>query len=131
MAIDYGSDLSCLDDFEEEVRAITDPKLLIAQALIRRWMTPRGMLLDDPDYGTDLAEFMHEEVDELTLARMRAEARAEALKDERVVECTVDSTTFDRSTETLTFVFLVEAAETAIRLVVSVDAVNVSLLSVE
>lgn len=131
MAIDYGSDLSCLDDLEEECRAIADPRLIIAQALVRRWSTPRGMLLDDPDYGTDLAEFMHDEVDDLSLARMRAEARAEALKDERVVDCTVVETTYNAATSVLTFVFAVECAETAIRLVVAVDAVNVSLLSVE
>jgi phage baseplate assembly protein W len=131
MAIDYGSDLSCLDDFDEEVRATSDPRTLIAQALIRRWMTPRGMLLDDPDYGTDLAEFMHDEVDELSLARMRAEARAEALKDERVVDCTITATRYTLATGTVEFDFLVECAETSLRLVVAVTDVSVSLLSVE
>ena len=131
MTIDYGEDLSCLDDLEEECRVVSDPKIVLAQALVRRWQTPRGMLLDDPDYGTDLCEFLNEDVDELTLVRFRSEVRSEALKDERVIDCTIVSSTFSRETGRLTFEISIDASESLLRLVVAVTDVTVSLLSVE
>lgn len=133
MAIDYGQDLSCLDDLEEEMRVVTDPKTLLAQALIRRWSTPRGMLLDDPDYGYDISENVNEDLDALSLARIRSESVAEALKDERVVECTVPEAFFDTTTNRLKLTFAVEAVgiDGALRLKVEVSDVTVTLLSVE
>lgn len=131
MAVDFGFDLSCVDDLEEECRATSDPWTILAQALVRRWSTPRGMLLDDPDYGTDLAEYVNEDVDELALVRIRAEVRAEALKDERVVDCTITESTFDRESRRLTLAMSIEAAEGSLTLRVAVSDVSVSLLSVE
>ena len=131
MALDFGSDFSCVDDFEEEMRVISDPALLIGQALVRRWQTPRGMLIDDEDYGTDLTEYLNEDVDQLALARMRAETRSEALKDERVSACNVISSRFDRETNTIILELEVVVSSLAIRLKVAVSELTVELLSVE
>jgi hypothetical protein len=132
MPIDYGLDLACVTDLSEEMRTTDDPRLILGEALVRRWSTPRGMLLDDEDYGTDLAEFINDDVDALGLARIRAEARSEALKDERVINCTVASSTWDAQTETLYLAFSIDAVELGtVTLKIAVTDVTVELLSVE
>lgn len=131
MTIDFGIDLSCVDDLTEEMRVETDPKIILAQALIRRWSTPRGMVLDDPDYGTDLSEFINEEFDNLTMVRLRAAMRSEALKDERVVNCTIVDSTFDEETKRAILTVTIDAGETNIRLKVAVSEVTITLLSTE
>lgn len=131
MAIDYGTDLSCIEDLEEECRVISEPRLILAQALIRRWSTPRSTLPDDEDYGTDLSENINEDVDALAIARISQEARAEALKDERVVDCTIFDEAFDVTTGKLTFSAAVGGAEGELTLTVAVTALTVTLLNVE
>ena len=127
MTIDFGLDLSCVSDLEEEGRVVTGA-LLLGQALVRRWMTPRGMLLGSPDYGTDLREFLNEDVDELTLIRIKSEARAEALKDERVIDVTFNAATYDLTTGRLFLEMAVEATEGTLTLKVAITDVTVELL---
>lgn len=131
---DFGTDLACVTDITAEGFTVTGPRLL-AEALVRRWMTPRGMLLDDPDYGTDLRENINEGVDELALVRMRSELRAEACKDERVLDVTVTSTTLTTSKTgevTVTFTVAVDVVDgSAFDLVVAISSVTVALLKVE
>lgn len=91
---DYGEDLSCLDDVEEEGRVIADPRTILTQALIRRWTTPRGMLLDDENYGTDVTEYLNDDVDNASLMRLRSDLRSEGEKDERVRAIIVTSAVF-------------------------------------
>lgn len=132
--IDYGTDLACLDDLEEECRVISDPRTVLAHAIVRRWSTPRGTLPDDENYGTDLSENINEDFDALTMARVSSDARAEALKEtERVVDCTIFDEAFDATTERLTFKAAIEATESAssLTLTVAVSALNVTLLNVE
>jgi phage baseplate assembly protein W len=129
MAVDYGYDVGCLDDFTEECRPVTGRRLL-AEALVRRLTTPRGMVIDDPDYGTDVREYLKDGLTPRELARMRAEILAELRKDERVV-VTIASLDFVSSTGSLTIGLVVEATEEALRLVLSVSSVTVALLSVE
>lgn len=95
MAIDYGTDFDCAYDFTEEFRTVSGI-MLMAQAVIRRYQTPRGMLIDDPNYGTDLAEFLEEDVDENTLVRMRSDIVSEPRKDERIKNVTVQAIAFQQ-----------------------------------
>lgn len=125
---DYGVDLACVTDLSEECRIVSGARLL-AEALVRRLMTPRGMLIDDPDYGTDLREFLNEDFDDLALVRVLSEARQELLKDERVVDVTIVDPTFDGSKLTMTLA--VEAEEGALRLTLAISDVTIDLLSVE
>lgn len=129
--IDFGVDLSLVDDLTEEMRTVSGVRLL-SEALIRRWQTPRGRLLDDEDYGTDLTEFINEDVDELTIVRVRSEARQEALKDERVQDCTVVESAYDRVTGRLSMTCAVTVAEGDVfRLTVAITSVTIELLEVE
>lgn len=131
MAIDYGTDLSCIEDLEEECRVVSEPRVVLAQAIIRRWSTPRGTLPDDEDYGTDLAENINEDFDTLTMPRVTSDARAEALKDDRVIDCTIYEEAFDATTERLTFKAAIDGVEGPLTLTVAVTALTVTLLNVE
>ncbi len=87
---DFGTDLSLVDDLEPTMREVSGTELL-GQALFRRLTTPRGMLLDDPDYGTDVREFVSWGALPTKLAAIPALVRAELLKDERVEAATVST----------------------------------------
>jgi hypothetical protein len=128
---DFGEDLWCINDLTEEGRTVTGIDVLW-QALLRRWTTVRGRLIDDDDYGTDLREFINEDVDALTLVRIRSEACAEAEKDERVTKCVPipGGTSFDPTTGIITLALAVTVGETAFRLTLAVSSVTVELLKV-
>jgi hypothetical protein len=62
---------------------------VVGEAVARRWGTPQGRLIDDPDYGRDVSDLIG---DDLSPAQIVAEAQqlaAEAEKDERVLSCQV------------------------------------------
>ncbi len=130
MARDYGIDMSCVRDFDPVLRDVTGKRLL-AEALVRRITTPRGMLLDDPNYGIDVRDYLSMEMTRIQAARLRAAVRAELEKDERVARASVD-TSFVHSTSTLTMTILVDTDEgETLTLVLAVSAVSVEVLTVE
>ena len=80
-----GSDLSCAFDLEAGMVELSgdDPRL-VAQACIRRLSTPRGALLDDPDYGFDLLRELRSPARPEALVALPSLIRAELTKDDRV-----------------------------------------------
>ena len=56
----------------------------LAQALIRRITTPRGRLLNDPNYGYDIAGELEDDVTTQQVAAIAANVDQEFLKDQRV-----------------------------------------------
>jgi hypothetical protein len=104
--VSYGADTWAVNGVRTG-RLVTG-KLLVAQALYRRLITPRGTLFYDTAYGFDLSEFVGEVGPELAAAAMPGRIRNELLKDDRV-------SSVDASVEVVT-----EGAETT--LVVSITA---------
>lgn len=81
----YGSDLSCDDDLTAYCDEVGGgSKLALGQALYRRLITPRGSLLDDPDYGVDVPGFLGNGVTQRELAGLAGAIRNELVKDDRV-----------------------------------------------
>ena len=126
---DYGSDLACQRDFTDECRTVTGLQLL-AEALLRRLTTPRGNLLDDPDYGTDLHEYIALEFTSRNQSRMLADVKAECIKDERVVDAFPSVRSFSLATKSLVMEIAVEASEETFLLVLKIPDVTVEVLSV-
>lgn len=79
-----GVDLSCTDDLQPDFSLVSGRQLL-AEALYRRWTTDRGALLGDPNYGTNLTDYINDDIDALGIAQCQSDCEAEARKDERVV----------------------------------------------
>lgn len=87
---DYGTDIWCIDDIDEGFTEISGRKVLI-QNLIRRLRTPRGGIIDAPDYGLDLAELLSRGMTPAEVGAIPGAVRSELLKDERVAAVAVTS----------------------------------------
>lgn len=74
-------DLSCTDDLDDLATCITDPRLLLAQAIARRLQTPEGTLTFHPNYGFDLRAHLNMGFTKSDLARLEQRIRAECLKE--------------------------------------------------
>lgn len=87
----WGSDLSCVTDCDATFsELLPNTPLIVAQAVTRRFLTPRGAVLDDADYGLDLRSYCNRGVTVSDLRTLQARCVAEALKDERVLTVTVN-----------------------------------------
>lgn len=84
----FGRDLSCSDDCRLDMGEVTDLALL-AEAVVRRLTTPRGMLLGDPDYGLDLRLFLSRGMTRVQREAIPGLIRQEILKDERIARVDV------------------------------------------
>lgn len=87
----FGTDLSCIDDLTDAMLE-TSGRILLGQAIARRLITPRGGLIDDPNYGFDVRDYLNDDIGPGDLARLQAGVNAEAVKDERVIRCTSKAT---------------------------------------
>lgn len=87
-----GSDTFCLTDVELIDRQVTDPRVLIAQRVARRWQIPRGALAiinDDPNAGWDITQYVNAKLTPQVVSVAESQLLAEALKDEQVASGTV------------------------------------------
>lgn len=97
-ALAYGRDLSCTVELDPALAEV-DPAspVAIVEAIVRRYITPRGALIDDAFYGQDTRALLNRGV---TLEDLRAISGAltgEAQKDDRVALANVGVTADLRS----------------------------------
>jgi hypothetical protein len=119
-------------DFAEDFGLVSG-LTLVAQALVRRIVTPRGTLPDplsptgfDPLYGTDVRRWLNEDVDATRIAgQIAAEIDTEFQKDPRVKKSTT-TTTFDGTTATSRTTVI--TADGPFALVLAISAVSVEVL---
>lgn len=121
---DFGVELSCTNDIANDSRTVTG-FTVVAEAIVRRWITPRGRLIGYPNYGFDITQFINADMTSSEISAMIAGMQAEALKDERVASCTVLGTlgsdgvfTFDAEVETSQgpFTFSISASDVSVKL---------------
>lgn len=86
----YGSDLSCVTDVTEDMAEL-DPFSVqgIGEAAVRRLTTPRGALLDDPDYGLDVRAFANRATTLAELQELQGRCSLELAKDDRIESASV------------------------------------------
>lgn len=130
MTTDYGTDLSCTNDLTSTC-ATASGVTVVGQALYRRLITPRGRLLSDPKYGTDIRQWLNEDVAPANLAALQGAIQAECLKDERVLGADVTIAAPARLTGAYIITIVVTLQQNVtFDLVLSVTGVTVSLLQV-
>jgi hypothetical protein len=107
----YGVDLACTSDLEPDLAEV-DPNSVqaIAQALLRRLITPNGGLLDDADYGEDIRGAQNRGTTLQDLNTLGSKIKNECQKDDRV-ESVIVSSNFTIATRTLTIVIEVEPVD--------------------
>lgn len=126
MAADFGRDLSCRDDLDPTMREVEGLELVV-EAGYRRLITPRGEYPGDPDYGDDLARFLHEGVTAAELADIPVAAAAELRKEETVQ--TVDgSLTVNHKTGEVAVTLVGVAAAGPFEFTMPVGSVSIELL---
>ncbi len=110
----YGRDLSCVTDVTDDLREI-DPNspLGIAESSARRLGTPRGSLIEDPDYGLDLRGYANRATPQRRLTELAGQIRDELRKDDRVTDATV-TVSFAPRTETLLVEAMLSPADPAV-----------------
>jgi phage baseplate assembly protein W len=70
-------------------------RLGLGQALARRLVTTHGSLIDDPDYGLDVRDYINDDVSASDLFQLARKVEAELAKDERVSRSAVVATFTD------------------------------------
>lgn len=111
-------------DLAADMRETSGRELLI-QALVRRLITPRRTLVDDPDYGTDLTRWLNDDIDTALVGQIADEAKNELAKDERVKSASATATYVDGL---LTLEIRVVDAAGPFRLVLGISDVTVTVL---
>jgi hypothetical protein len=101
----------------------------VAEAILRRWTTTQGELIDDPNYGRNVYDLIGDDLSPRDLAMQGQQFGAEAEKDPRVTSCRVVITMDAQGN--LTFTAAVVTALGPFPLVVSVNAVTLALLLVQ
>lgn len=133
----YGRDTWCFDSLAPG--RFATGVMLVAQALYRRYTTPRGTLRGGPEesvYGLDIAEYIGAAGEDVAVAALPELMRGEALKDDRVstdTAATVTAVTNDAGEiELLAEVdaVLVDSGET-FTLTLSASAFGVTLVGVQ
>lgn len=84
----FGSDFAGVDDLDANwtyLSGTENEALALKQAIARRYITPRGGNPWDPGYGLDLRSFVSDTIDPAQAEPMIIN---EALKDERIQDCT-------------------------------------------
>lgn len=121
---DLGIDIHCVDDIDPNFALVSGQKVL-AQALARRLITPRGTLLEDPEYGFDLRAFLN---DTHSAFRVESGIESELLKDERVDDVSA-TTTYDELSGRLTVEARVTSSEGPFDFILGVTDVTVELVT--
>jgi hypothetical protein len=102
---------------------------VVAEAVLRRWTTTQGQLVDDPNYGRNVYDLINADLSPRDLAYEGQQFAAEAEKDERVLSCSVSLTL--NAAGDLTMAATVVTAAGPFKLVLSVNAVTLALLIVQ
>jgi phage baseplate assembly protein W len=98
----------------------------LGNAISRRFQTPRGGLVYDPEYGTDLRAFMNASLTPAGYANLKSVMIAEAEKDPRVLSFTV--TNFTAIGRTLTAVCAIDTADGPFDLVLAISDATIEIL---
>jgi hypothetical protein len=102
--------------------------LVVAEAILRRWTTSPGQLIDDGDYGYSLVDLISQDLSPSDIAYAQTQAGVEAEKDERVLGAVVQ---LDFSVQGVVSVSaIITTANGPFSLTASVSAIGVSNLLV-
>lgn len=127
MAVDFGTEISCVSDIASDGRTVSGFRV-VAEAIARRWITPRGRLIKYPDYGYDLTQFINADMSDRDIASMVAGSEAEAEKDERVDSCAIEAVL--GSDGVMTISALIQTGQGPFTLTASVSSLTLTLLDV-
>lgn len=124
---DFGICWGCVEDLTMPSVMVSGFRV-VAEAVVRRWSTNRGELIDDPNYGTNVTDAISDDLSPRDIAYLEQRLAAEAQKDERVKRCVVEVAL--TTAGLLTVTGSITTAAGPFRLVVAVTAATTTLLLV-
>jgi hypothetical protein len=116
-----GTDFFGVEDMDNNLTPVSG-RLMLAQAVARRWLTEPGELFYAPNYGYGIRRHLNAALEDT--GSIASGLAAEAKKDERVDECSVDVTFLD---EVLTINGRLVAATGPFDLVLSLSTTTLTL----
>lgn len=122
-----GDDLDVRSDLNRSSFSLADGVRNIGNAIARRLITPRGGLVYDPAYGTDVRAYLSAGMTAAQVARLASEIQAEVNKDPRVGGADVSLAI---AGTTMLITVLVDLAQGPFELVFRVTGLTVELLTV-
>lgn len=126
----FGLDLSCVQDLDPHM-TVTQGNRLVAEAIARRLLTPKGGLIDDPNYGFDLVGAINSDISQADLGRIAAGINQEAQKDQRVFQANTQVTNVGTGPLlNLNITIALQTQQGPFTLVLTADQVTVSILSI-
>jgi hypothetical protein len=100
----------------------------VAEAILRRWTTTQGTLIDDPSYGENVYDLVGDDLSRRDLAYAQQRFEAEARKDPRVLRCSVTLVLFQG---TVTLLGSIVTALGPFKLVLPASGVTPQILLVQ
>ena len=127
MSVDFGTDIACTTSIGPRF-GLASGFINLANALVRRLITPRGTLDYAPDYGYDVRDWLNHDNGQTSKFTLQAAIDSECQKDERVqiATSTVDTSVRD----TLSITIQVITAAGPFKFVTTIDKVNALIVSV-
>jgi len=102
--------------------------LVVAEAILRRWTTTQGTLVDDPSYGENVYDLVGDDMSPRDIAYAQQRFVAEARKDPRVLTAVV---TLKLLLGALTLSATITTAAGSFKLVLPVSGVSAQILLVQ
>ena len=125
-AINFGQTWSGVTDLTMPSVMVSGNRA-IAEMLVKRYTTPRGRLLSDPNFGLDLTQYLNAPLTSGQLSQLASQCNKEATKDERVLSAQINLTFV---LGTLTVSGTIQTANGPFQLVISIAQLTVALLQV-
>ena len=125
---DPGIDVECDGDLDPFFGLVSGRHALI-EAIHHRYQTARGTLIDDNNYGINVAAWQNETATPARIFALQMALEGEALKDERIRQCAA-AVTFTLATQTLTFSLSIVDDDGPFTLVLAATSLSVDILSV-
>lgn len=122
-----GDDLDVRTDVSRTSFSLAAGVRNIGNALARRLITPRGGLLYDPSYGTDIRAYVNAGFTASKLAQLASEIETEVLKDARVASAAV---AVQIAGSSMTISLTVDLAQGPFELIFRSDGLSVELIAV-
>lgn len=100
----------------------------VAYSIVRRITTERGSLIDDPDYGIDIRDFLHLDMTPAQLNSIAAQVQYEVQLEPRVLSNAVTVSKVDYRELSIQIAFSTRDGEQALTLSVSESGITVAKL---
>lgn len=121
---DYGIDFDCMNDLTDTFK-ITSGRDNLIKACYRRLITPRGRLINDPNYGFYLQDYLNDDIDNRTIALIGSFVDNEMLKDERILKSITKCSFFSGI---LNVIISLYDSDGPFNLVLAVTSINITVL---